>query len=197
MLGHGTGSWWRGQWLGGDSRLQQMMTRSLQAKWIGDFSDFPLRALEFLSLIKRGRQYHTAHCGAGPGQSHGTTQWFLLSGLTRCCSLGLSSSSGRRQTTGCMSWCQKTAAHLPVWNKPSSLIAFNFEEIPDGDIRCCGQGLGAETVLKGEISFKALVESYQTLWTLRKHLQFRVRYLVAVIRFSLFWISQESLKITN
>jgi len=43
---------------------------SLQAKWIGDLTDFPLRAGDVLPLIERGRQYHTAHSGSRPEPWH-------------------------------------------------------------------------------------------------------------------------------
>merc|ERR1712029_659999 len=40
------------------------------AKWIGDLTDFPLRAGDVLPLIERGRQYHTALTGARPEPWH-------------------------------------------------------------------------------------------------------------------------------
>jgi len=72
------GSWYRfvvtGQVTGGRLKTPaDADSESLQAKWIGDLTDFPLRAGDVLPLIERGRQYHTAHCGARPEPWHHPT----------------------------------------------------------------------------------------------------------------------------
>merc|ERR1712062_200343 len=69
------GSWYRfvvtGDVTGGRLKTPaDADAESLQAKWIGDLSDFPLRSPDVLPLIERGRQYHTAHCGARPEPWH-------------------------------------------------------------------------------------------------------------------------------
>merc|ERR1711962_1955634 len=63
------GSWYRfvvtGQISGGRIKTPaEADSESLQAKWIGDLSDYPLRSGDVLPLIERGRLYHTAHTGA-------------------------------------------------------------------------------------------------------------------------------------
>lgn len=69
------GSWYRfvvtGSVIGGKLKTPaDADSESLQAKWIGDLTDFPLRAGDVLPLIERGRQYHTAHHGPRPEPWH-------------------------------------------------------------------------------------------------------------------------------
>jgi len=69
------GSWYRfvitGSVIGGKLKTPaDADSESLQAKWIGDLTDFPLRAGDVLPLIERGRQYHTALTGARPEPWH-------------------------------------------------------------------------------------------------------------------------------
>ena len=69
------GSWYRfvvtGNVVGGVLKTPaDADSESLQAKWIGDLTDFPLRAGDVLPLIERGRQYHTALTGARPEPWH-------------------------------------------------------------------------------------------------------------------------------
>ena len=69
------GSWYRfvvtGNVVGGKLKTPaDADSESLQAKWIGDLTDFPLRAGDVLPLIERGRQYHTALTGARPEPWH-------------------------------------------------------------------------------------------------------------------------------
>ena len=69
------GSWYRfvvtGRVTGGTLKTPaDADSESLQAKWIGDLTDFPLRAGDVLPLIERGRQYHLATTGARPEPWH-------------------------------------------------------------------------------------------------------------------------------
>lgn len=69
------GSWYRfvvtGSVIGGKLKTPaDADSESLQAKWIGDLTDFPLRAGDVLPLIERGRQYHTALHGPRPEPWH-------------------------------------------------------------------------------------------------------------------------------
>jgi len=88
-------------------------SESLQAKWIGDLTDFPLRAGDVLPLIERGRQYHTAHCGARPEPWHHPVVPALRPHkmlLLRTVILIRKKTNNRMHVLV----SEKTAAHLPV-----------------------------------------------------------------------------------
>ena len=75
MVESAAGSWYRfvvtGNVTGGKLKTpSDADSESLQAKWIGDLTDFPLRAADVLPLIERGRLHNTAHCGARPEPWH-------------------------------------------------------------------------------------------------------------------------------
>jgi len=69
------GSWFRfmvtGNITGGHLKTPAEADKeSIQAKWIKDLSDLPLRASDVIRLVKRGREYQTAHHGAIPVPWH-------------------------------------------------------------------------------------------------------------------------------
>jgi len=112
------GSWYRfvvtGSVTGGRLKTPaEADSESLQAKWIGDLSDFPLRSPDVLPLIERGRQYHTAHCGARPEPWHHPVVPALRphkSLLLRAVILIRKKTNNRMHVLV----SEKTAAHLPV-----------------------------------------------------------------------------------
>lgn len=88
-------------------------SESLQAMWIGDLSDFSLRAGDVLPLIERGRQYHTAHTGSRPEPWHHPVVPALRPHkklLLRAVILIRKKTSNRMHVLV----SEKTAAHLPV-----------------------------------------------------------------------------------
>jgi len=112
------GSWYRfvvtGQISGGRIKTPaEADSESLQAKWIGDLSDYPLRSGDVLPLIERGRLYHTAHTGARPEPWHHPVVPALRphkSLLLRTVILIRKKSNNRMHVLV----SEKTAAHLPV-----------------------------------------------------------------------------------
>lgn len=112
------GSWYRfvvtGQITGGRLKTPaEADSESLQAKWIGDLSDFPLRSGDVLPLIERGRLYHNAHSGSRPQPWHHPVVPALRphkSLVLRAVILIRKKTSSRMHVLV----SEKTAAHLPV-----------------------------------------------------------------------------------
>ena len=112
------GSWYRfvvtGTVTGGRLKTPaEADAESLQAKWIGDLSDFPLRSPDVLPLIERGRLYHTAHRGARPEPWHHPVVPALRPHkalLLRAVILIRKKTNNRMHVLV----SEKTAAHLPV-----------------------------------------------------------------------------------
>merc|ERR1711936_10286 len=112
------GSWYRfvvtGSVTGGKLKTPaDPDSESLQAKWIGDLTDFPLRAGDVLPLIERGRQYHTALTGARPEPWHHPVVPALRPHrklLLRTVILIRNKTNNRMHVLV----SEKTAAHLPV-----------------------------------------------------------------------------------
>jgi len=112
------GSWYRfvvtGSVTGGKLKTPaDADSESLQAKWIGDLTDFPLRAGDVLPLIERGRQYHSAHSGDRPEPWHHP----IIPALRPHRRLLLRTVILARKKTSSKVWVlcsEKTAAHLPI-----------------------------------------------------------------------------------
>ena len=118
MVESAAGSWYRfvvtGNVTGGKLKTpSDADSESLQAKWIGDLTDFPLRAPDVIPLIERGRLHNTAHCGARPEPWHHPIVPALRPHrkLLLRTVIVIRKKSNNRVHVLCS---EKTAAHLPI-----------------------------------------------------------------------------------